>query len=116
MPTWPATLPQKLDGAGFSIEREDNLIRSGVDYGVDKQRLRYTAVPELVEGSFIVDQAQYNTFVSFWFTDIQSGALQFDWVHPMTENPTVMEMAAPYKVTHISGDKFRITINLRILP
>lgn len=116
MATWPASLPQSLDSPSFQITLEDNIIRSEVAFGKPKQRPRYTAVGELFSGTFIANKSEYTTFALFYKNNLNYGTDTFTWVHPITRLAATMEFTENYTITHVSGDQYKIGVNLRTIP
>lgn len=89
---WPTTLPTKLLHEGFSLSPVSNTIRTKVDAGPVNQRPRYSVEVEEVSGSILFTNAQLTTFWTFYHTTLGSGALCFNWKHPITGTDCVCQM------------------------
>lgn len=79
VPTWPATLPQSPQ-KDFTENVGINIIRSSMDSGPAKQRLR-SRRPTTMTLSFIMTTAQTQTLESFINTDLL-GVKRFNFTHP----------------------------------
>jgi len=79
VPTWPATLPQSPQ-KDFTENVGINIIRSSMDSGPAKQRLR-SRRPTTMTLSFIMTTAQTQTLESFINTDLL-GVKRFNFKHP----------------------------------
>lgn len=115
-PTWPATLPQYLEAQGFENRFPNGVVRQPMDSGPGKARRRFTAAPEHISGSIVLDRQQYAAFKAFWKDTLAMGALKFDWVHPITGEACEMSFMAEPSVSAISGTTFRATLQLIIWP
>ena len=86
MEEWPESLPQYplIDGYTEKL-REDAVLRTEVETGLAKQRPRYTTVPSEVEETFLMTNAQYNTFKDFFENNLSFGAIPFIKKNPITD-------------------------------
>lgn len=116
MAAWPTTLPPELPEDGFSLTVADNLIRSNMDIGPPKVRRRTSSNITKVEGTLLLSNTELATFEAFYITTLSYGALQFDWVHPITNVACEMRFSTPPKYSAASGDYTQVTLNLEILP
>lgn len=118
MATWPATLPQRLHTQGFQIDAPQGAIRSDTSTGKPYQRQRFTAAITPFSGRMFVNKTQWQTLIDFFTNTLGHGALEFDWVHPITEDAATVRFDAnnPPQVTAISGELFAVQLNLEIIP
>jgi len=118
MPTWPSTLPQRLHTSGFQISAPDGAIRSETSTGKPYQRQRFTAAVQPFSGRIYVDASQYETLINFWKNALGHGALEFDWVHPITQSPATVRFNAsePPQVSATSGEIFAVQLSLELIP
>lgn len=81
MATWPAGLPQSFNASGYNEDRsrKNTLIRTKMDAGPDKVRLRSTAGPLLVSGVMHMTTSQLATLDTFVDTTTNGGVDQFDF-------------------------------------
>ena len=83
MDTWPATLPQDF-GANTTVTDDESRLISQMDAGPSSVRNRYTAITQTVKTSMILTGSQMDTFLTFFRTTLNHGALSFLWTHPVT--------------------------------
>lgn len=116
MPTWPTELPQSplLDNYDETFQQE--FIRSEMDAGPVKQRRRFSASSTHIRASLIVTSSQLDDLRFFYDIDILGGSLAFSWVHPRTSEAVSMRFVSPYSISPISGNIYRVTMELEILP
>jgi hypothetical protein len=74
---WPASLPMP-QMAGCSYAPQPNSIRTQMEAGVAKARRRFTAVPETVSFTLMLDRAQVQTLEDFVSITLQD-TLPFIW-------------------------------------
>ncbi len=115
METWPTTLPQWVLQEQYSEWYKDPVIRTEMDAGPTKERLRYTAVPQVFTISIVVTQDQMNAFETFYKNNIAFGALPFEWRHPRTQSVETCKIISQYtSVAH--GMDFIVSFEMEILP
>ena len=117
MADFPSSLQQDLFIDGFENSYKNAVIRSTVDAGPEKTRLRYSAVPEYVKGKILLKgQDDYNTFISFWKNDLKYGALPFTWKHPITKQEVNMRFRTMWKIVARTSTHFIVEMDLEVLP
>lgn len=94
MATWPAGLPQTFSGQGYSESLPEMTIRTSMDVGPDKVRLRSTAAPRVVTGSMRMTTAQLATLETFVKTTTNGGADSFTFPY-RTGSQTARFLATP---------------------
>lgn len=116
MADWPDTLPQYVDQDGYTQTIKNPLIRTDMEAGPAKVRLRYTAIPEEFNISLVMTKTQFvDTFITFFKRDIHYGADIFTWRHPVTRGLSNCRFTSMYSaVPH--GLDFKVTISMEILP
>lgn len=117
MVSWPSLLPQKLHQQGFSISEKQGVIRSEVETGKPNQRLRTTAGPQEFTGRMYLNKGQYAELLKFWTNETAGGAVAFEWVHPVTQQPATIRFKAdnPPSIQPIAGDLFNVSLTLEII-
>lgn len=116
MTSWPSTLPQYVDQDGYTQTSKNPLIRTEMDAGPAKVRLRYTAVPEEFNISLVLTKTQLDTFVNTFFRNaLHYGADTFLWKHPVTQAAATCRFTSMYNVVP-HGLDFKMTISMEILP
>lgn len=100
--TYPGSLPV-IRASGFQSEYQDPVIRTQMDAGPVKQRLRYTAAPKTFTASIVVDEAEREIFEA-WFTEtLAFGTLRFVMENPQTLDPEEFRFTGAYSETEIDG-------------
>lgn len=73
MSAWPSTLPlPKL--SGYGLQAGDPTVRTDMESGPARVRRRFTAAPDKLTLSFVLNVAQMVIFRAFWISDFQQGA------------------------------------------
>jgi len=118
MADWPSTLPQKIQQQNFQISAPEGAIRTDMETGKPFQRRRFTAAVQPFSAQIWVDATQYSTLIDFWRNTLAMGALEFDWVHPITGDSATVRFIAnePFSITALSGDQYQVRMNLEIIP
>jgi len=118
MANWPASLPQRLHQQGFSYQAPQGGIRTNMDTGKPFQRRRYSAAIEPFSGQMYLDKTEYQTLLAFWENTLGMGSLEFDWVHPITEQAATVRFVAdnPFSISVASGEVYTVKLNLEIIP
>jgi hypothetical protein len=81
--TYPANLPG-IRASGFQSQYQDPVIRTQMDAGPVKQRLRYTAAPKKFTVTIILNEDEREIF-DYWFTStLGFGTLRFVMRNPQT--------------------------------
>ncbi len=103
---------------GFTEKLADNTIRTQTDGGPAKLRRRFTSVPTEFEMEFALTEAQANTLITFYETDLLSGQRTFDGLnHPRLDDASVVwRFKEPPSVTCESKNLYRTTLKLEKLP
>lgn len=93
MVSWPDTIPDCPND--WSESDKPIVIRSEVDVGTAKVRRRMTRALILGEAEFRLTKTDLAIFQSFFRVDCQSGAVAFDWPHPITGTPMTWRFREP---------------------
>lgn len=100
--TYPENLPG-IRANGFQSRYRDPVIRTQMDAGPVKQRLRYTAAPKQFTGTVVVDEAEREIFEA-WFTEtLGFGTLRFVMANPQTFEPEEFRFTGAYDETEADG-------------
>lgn len=116
MVSWPSTLPDDVLIEGYREQPPKNVIRTQMDQGPAKVRRRSTTGPRMLRVSLDLTRAQVDTLDSFFRTDLEDGALRFDWTHPRTQAAVQMRFVEPPQYTPLTGADWTAALNLEILP
>ena len=114
--TFPASLQDKVNQAGFSNQFGDTLIRSNVDIGFAKVRSRYTKGIDVFSVTITINKSDYTTVENFFKTTLKGGSLTFNYDHPFTEVETEFRFVEPPKITPIGGKYFTVTMKWEEVP
>jgi len=120
VPSWPATLPQK-QFLGTTFNPQDNVLRTDMETGPPSRRKRFTAIYTDVDVPLLLTGAQVQTLETFYNTTLESGALEFDWEHPITDATVSYSFRSPPTYDLIGGGTpdtrtYATTLRLRIEP
>lgn len=83
MPTWPATLPQKLPHR-LQERGVDGRESFQPDAGPPIAVRRFTATPRTIAFDLVLTTTQKDALETFYRTTLKEGALEFDWTNPAT--------------------------------
>lgn len=100
---WPGTLPQYVLEAGYQETLEDQTVESQMDTGPAKVRRRFTNSVRRFQVTIQCDQAQADTFETFYNTTLAGGSLPFEWVHPRTRAVRTFRFKKPPPQVSVSG-------------
>ena len=116
-PVWPASLPQKVMIAGYQEQMPQDIVESVNDQGPTNKRPRSTAAVRDLSVQISCDDAQFETFETFFLETLAQGVLPFDWVHPRTQQDTTFRISGqPRAVPRPNGVGYRIAFSLEVMP
>ena len=101
---WPLGLPQEQLIATRDA-RQPATVRTRTDGGPAKVRKRFTSTGRDVTTNLVFDNAERQTFDTFFVTTLGEGALSFEWKDPVTDNVVNMRF--------IEAPVFRSTLGVR---
>lgn len=116
---WPLTLPKHPLSAGYAETPGTNILRTPMDAGPAKIRLRGRR-PDSVVVTYVVSSAQITTFETF-VSDTIRGTARFGWTHPRKLS-TVEARIVPdsdgslYKLSPAGGDWWHLSLTVEVLP
>jgi len=116
MPAWPATLPQDALIDGYDERPPETALRTPMDAGPAKVRRRFTAGVRVVSATEALTRAQVDTLDAFYLTDLQGGALSFDWTHPRTQAAVQFRFVAGPRYAPQSQTDWLAQLRLEIVP
>ncbi len=116
MPVWPATLPQDVLIDGYDETPPNTTLRSQMDQGPDKVRRHFTAGERVFSATVALTRDQVETLDSFYLTDLQGGALRFDWTHPRAQAAVQFRFRSPPRYKPQSQTDWLVQLQLEILP
>ena len=114
---WPGTLPQGLLIDGAIDGMADGRLRTKTDMGPGKVRPRTFAAVRPLSGDIMCTDAQLQALRDFVGTTLAGGSLPFYWVDPVDNSTVLMRFGEQLpKWAAISGDRWRVSLVLEILP
>jgi hypothetical protein len=99
---YPDSLPA-LRSSGFQSQYQDPVLRTQMDAGPVKQRLRYTAVPKRYTATIVVDEAERRVFEAWFAETLGFGTLRFVMQNPQTLDLEEFRFAGMYGETELDG-------------
>ena len=111
---WPEELPiPKLSGLASQYQKA--FIRTEMDAGPAKQRLRYTAVPKQFTGALVLTEAKRAILDSFFVDTLGYGTLRFYMSNPQTGTLEEFRFTDMYTATGNDGGLYDISLPLERL-
>ena len=111
---WPENLPE-IRASGFNAQYSDPVIRTKMDAGPTKQRLRYTAVPKQITCFIIVNEEERKILEEWYVQTLGHGTLRFVMKNPATAEWEEFRFTKPYSEVGTEG-YFEIALSLERLP
>ena len=111
---YPEYLPP-IRAMGFSAQYKDPVIRTQMDAGPSKQRLRYTAAVKLFIGTIIVNEKERVLFETWFKQTLGFGTLRFIMKNPQTGVSEEFRFTGVYKETETDG-QFELSLPLERMP
>jgi hypothetical protein len=99
---YPDSLPA-VRSSGFQSGYQDPVVRTQMDAGPVKQRLRYTAAPKKFTVTIVVDEAERAIFEAWHKETLGFGALRFAMENPQTRELEEFRFTAMYGETELDG-------------
>ena len=101
--SWPASLPQTLQLEGLHAHYKDPVIRTEMDTGPAKARLRYTRPPRYFTGGLVLDNEERNALDHFYRITTRYGTLRFNFANPQTMETREYRFRSPPSETTLDG-------------
>lgn len=114
MITWPESLQQLLNEAGFAQSFGETVIRTDMDIGPAKTRRRFTRGIDTFTSTIDLERDLYQTFRDFYDTTLNGGTLYFEFEHPITGDLEEFRFTAPPTISPLGGRYFRINMSWEI--
>ena len=111
---YPSTLPEII-APGYKSKDQDGVIRTNMDAGPAKTRLRFTACSEYLDCQTVADDTEYANFMTFYRTTTARGALRFIMKHPVTGVNRYCRFREPPDPAENSG-LWTINLKIEVLP
>lgn len=119
---WPSSLP-KFDANSYSLELQDNLLRTQMDSGRTRVRRTSTFTPTRLSCNWIMTHAELRTFREFYHTTISDGTESFTMpVYAAALGADTagykdheVRFTAPYGATYRTANTWVVTGQLDVL-
>lgn len=116
MDTWPGSLQQKLNVAGFTKKFGSTSVRTDMDVGPAKVRSRFTDAVDVYSCSVDFDFSEHSTFENFGKTTLNNWVLPFLFDDPFTEAEATFRFVEPPTVNPLGGRVFQVSMSWEKLP
>jgi hypothetical protein len=113
--SWPEDLPATLILAGLKAQFVDPVLRTDMDTGPRKTRLRYTRPPKNYTGSIIINEAGRQRLEYFYRITTRFGALRFNFTNPQTLEVREFRFRAPPDESNTGDGVWNISLQLEEL-
>lgn len=116
-PQWPTSLQKYVNMDSFEYTFGSTVLRSEQDIGPAKVRQRFTRGVDMIKaGIDIQGTVDFETFETFFKTDIAGGSRVFDFNHPIKQVPIAVRMIDPPVVRAKGGLVFMASFALEVMP
>jgi len=109
--SFPVSLQDKFNEAGFSFELGDTAMRTSMNVGEDKVRQRYTRAIDKLGGTIELELDDYTDLQTFYRTTLAGGTKTFFFDDPFTQVQSEYRFLRPPQIRPIGGRYFRISFN-----
>lgn len=116
MTAWPNSLPAYPLLDGFQETVPKTVIRTDMEQGPAKVRLRTTAAVRKMSLNYLMSKAQVTALETFYLATLQGGALAFDFTHPRSNAYVSCRFVKPPEYITTNGNFFKVSIELEVLP
>jgi hypothetical protein len=120
MPTWPATLPQKVLVNGYTEKPPGKVLRSTVDQGPAKVRRLSTDQPRVFNATVRLTNDQIAIWEDFYYNTVLE-VLPFDFPHPRGGSTISVRVVnntdgAPPVTPQDGNDRYNLALVLEQMP
>ena len=116
MATWLGTLSQFVEVQGYNEVLQKGMIQNQLDNGLPKFRRRYTAVPQVITCSVLLNISMVMMFKNFYVSIVLFGSLKFDWVCSIEQMVCTMSFMEESKIIVVEPAIFCVIMKLLIWP
>lgn len=113
---WPPELPQNFLQGSLTSEFNDNAIRTSMETGPAKIRLRDSVLFQSHSGSISCSLAQALVFENFYNVDHAQGAIPFEWTDPYTGAAKMWRIVAKPQKTNTASKRCRFAFQIEEVP
>ncbi len=116
MASWPNSLPAYPLIDGFHETVPKTVIRTEMEQGPAKVRLRTTAAVRVMSVHYLMNKSQIETLETFYLATLQGGAIAFDFTHPRNDGLVSCRFIKPPEYSTSNGNYFKVSIELEVMP
>lgn len=116
MTSWPSQLPAYPLLDGFRETLPETALRTDMEQGPAKVRLRTTAAVTRLVCNYLMSKAQVAALDTFYQATLQGGALSFEFLHPRRNETVMARFIRPPEYMAGKGGFFRVAAELEVLP
>lgn len=114
---WPSSLPQQPLLDGYSEKAPGKKIRTEMDAATAKQRNRFSTTAIAFTSTFLMTNAQYATFKTFFTNTLNNGTLEFNQYIPgNTVTKQVVRFTEENYTPQFLGLHVRVSCSLEVMP
>jgi phage-related protein len=114
--TFPSTLQDKVNEAGFEHGFGETAIRSTMGIGLDKVRQRFTKGIDVFSVTITLDLDEYSTLYNFFKTTLAGGSLTFNYDHPFTAVEEEFRFTSPPRMIPMGGRYVQVSMTWEQIP
>lgn len=116
--SWPISLQQKLEVAGFEKRLGSTTTSTDMDVGPAKLRQRLTKGTDIYTCQITLDFDEVDTFETFYKTTLGGGSLPFLFDDPFTEEEATFRFqpGTTPSLRPLGGRKFTLSMSWEKLP
>lgn len=101
---------------GFSLQDDTQFVEQNMDFGPPKVRRRSTAAYANQNATLYVTDTELALLKTFYNVTLSGGTKYFDFTDAVTGGNRVYRFRQPYKVTPITGNRYRVDMIWQAQP
>lgn len=116
-PIYPVDLPQFVQLDGYDETLPFPVRRTQMQSGPAKQRREFTAAETPMKvATDIMTAVQAATFEAWYIETLKHGSLEWDWVHPRTQDVTTFRFTGGPKPVPLKGGRVYYLLPIEAMP
>lgn len=116
-PVYPPELPQFVEIQGYDETLPFPVRRTPMQAGPAKQRREYTAAETPITlRTDIMTAVQAAIFEAWYIETLKHGSLEWDWIHPRTQEIKTFRFTAGPKPVPAAGGRVRYFLAIEMMP
>lgn len=114
--SWPVGVNTNLLQAGFTLQDDPQFIEQSMDVGPPKVRRRSTEAYSSQGCSLYLDETELGLFDTFYNVTLSGGVKYFDFTDQVTSTTRTYRFKSPYKVTPVTGNRYKVDMLWQAQP